>query len=139
MVKLVIVIALVALAYSCEARQFSRCELVRELRRQGFPNAQLRNWVCLIEVESNRITNRVSRVNSDGSRNYGLFQISDRYWCNNGPTPGKDCNVRCSDLLTSDIRSASVCAKRIYNRHGFRAWNGWRNRCQRDLPNISSC
>ncbi|KAG6449379.1 hypothetical protein O3G_MSEX006037 [Manduca sexta] len=137
--KLVIFVGVLALVYKSEAKRFTRCELVRELKRQGFPKDQIRDWVCLIENESRRFTNRVSRMNSNGSRDYGLFQINDKYWCNNGPTPGKDCNVRCNDLLTEDITVAATCAKKIYNRHKFRAWYGWLNHCQRKLPNIMFC
>ncbi|GBP19707.1 Lysozyme [Eumeta japonica] len=138
-IYLVIALAIFALS-EVNAKTFTRCELARELKKQGFPSSQLRNWVCLVEAESGRRTDVVGGPNSNGSRDYGLFQINDRYWCSTGSSPGKDCNVRCQDLLTDNISKASTCAKKIYARHGFNAWYGWKNKCQgKSLPDISSC
>ncbi|KAL4719309.1 hypothetical protein ACJJTC_016027 [Scirpophaga incertulas] len=95
----VIIFTLATLFAQSQAKTFTRCELVRELRRQGFPESRMRDWVCLIEHESGRRTHVISPVNSNGSRDHGLFQINDRYWCNNGNTPGKDCNVTCARKL----------------------------------------
>ncbi|KAJ0175803.1 hypothetical protein K1T71_008962 [Dendrolimus kikuchii] len=139
--KTIIVLVVVAVLGLTEAKRFTRCELVRELRRQGFPENQLRDWVCLVEHESSRYTDKVGKVNKNGSRDYGLFQINDKYWCSNTSTPGKDCNVTCNQLLTDDITKAATCAKKIYKRHKFDAWYGWKNNCKTagSLPNISSC
>lgn len=44
------------------------------------------------------------------------------------------------DLLKEDIKDDIKCAKVIYNRHGFKHWRGWQNRCKaRPLPDISKC
>ncbi|KAL0831525.1 hypothetical protein ABMA28_002319 [Loxostege sticticalis] len=124
-----------------QAFKFTRCGLVRELRRQGFPEDKMRDWVCLIEHESGRRTNIVGPRNKNGSFDYGLFQINDGLWCNNSTTPGKGCHVTCSELLTDDITKACTCAKKIFKIQGFLAWYGWRNHCQHpgDLPDISMC
>ncbi|XP_026331784.1 uncharacterized protein LOC113239129 [Hyposmocoma kahamanoa] len=132
-------LALIACAESA-SHQLTRCQLVRELRKHGFPASQLRNWVCLVESESSRYTDIVSKPNSNGSRDYGLFQINDRYWCSNTNKPGKDCNVTCAALLTKDITKSAQCAKKIYSRHNFNAWYGWINKCKnKPLPDISKC
>ncbi|XP_072938934.1 lysozyme-like [Epargyreus clarus] len=135
----VVLVALFAVFLQSEAKQLSRCQLVHELRNQGFPEAQMRDWVCLVEHESSRRTHKIGTVNKNGSRDYGLFQINDKYWCSKTSTPGKDCNLTCNDVITDDITKASTCAKKIYKRHGFRAWYGWINNCQGSLPDISSC
>nr|2RSC_A Chain A, Lysozyme [Bombyx mori] len=119
-------------------KTFTRCGLVHELRKHGFEENLMRNWVCLVEHESSRDTSKTN-TNRNGSKDYGLFQINDRYWCSKGASPGKDCNVKCSDLLTDDITKAAKCAKKIYKRHRFDAWYGWKNHCQGSLPDISSC
>ncbi|KAL0831568.1 hypothetical protein ABMA28_002354 [Loxostege sticticalis] len=141
MARLTVVVLFVLATFWLEsdAKRFSRCELVRELRRQGFPEDKMRNWVCLVENESGRTTNKVGPVNKNGSKDYGLFQINDKYWCTSSGPAGKDCNVKCSDLLTDDITKASTCAKKIFKRHGFNAWYGWKNHCQGSLPDISGC
>ncbi|XP_047507076.1 lysozyme-like [Pieris napi] len=134
----VFIFALVAL-FGAEAVTFTRCQLVHELRNQGFPENKLRDWVCLVENESSRNTAKVGRVNKNGSRDYGLFQINDKYWCSNTNTAGKDCNVTCAQVTTDDITKAATCAKKIFKRHGFNAWYGWKNHCQGSLPDISPC
>ncbi|CAH2076999.1 unnamed protein product, partial [Iphiclides podalirius] len=135
-------IVIFALAVFClvEAKQLSRCQLVRELRKNGFLEDKMRDWVCLVEHESGRRTDIVSEPKCNGSRDYGLFQINDKYWCSNSDTPGKDCNVTCQELLTNDISKAAACAQKIYQRYGFNAWYGWKKHCRRKpLPDISSC
>ncbi|XP_063242984.1 lysozyme-like [Bacillus rossius redtenbacheri] len=134
---LVALVALVAWGGLAAARQLSRRDLVQELRRQGFAEAQLRNWVCLVEAESSRNTAAVGGPNSDGSHDYGLFQINDRYWCSHG-SAGNGCQVRCEDLITDNIDRASACTKKIFSIHGFNAWNGWKSKCQgKPLPDIT--
>ncbi|CAG9785785.1 unnamed protein product [Diatraea saccharalis] len=138
--KLTLVTILAAFCLQCNAKTFTRCQLARELRKQGFPANQLSNWVCLVEKESSRSTSALSPVNSNGSRDHGLFQINDKYWCSTTNQPGKDCNVTCAQLRTKNIAKASKCAKKIYQRHGFDAWYGWKNHCKgKTLPNISKC
>ncbi|KAL4713617.1 hypothetical protein ACJJTC_016700 [Scirpophaga incertulas] len=137
---LVVVCALAVLNCICYAKELSRCELVTALRAQGFPEDKMRDWVCLVENESGRKTHKKSPRNKNGSYDYGLFQINDKYWCSNTSTPGKDCNVTCADLLTDDITKAATCAKKVFKRHGFMAWYGWRNHCNgKSLPDISKC
>ncbi|KPI92930.1 Lysozyme [Papilio xuthus] len=138
-IKFVVLCAIVLLC-QCEGKQLSRCELVRQLRQNGFPENKMRDWVCLVESESSRRTDIIGKPNYDGSRDYGLFQINDRYWCSTTNKPGKDCNVTCKQLVTDNISKAATCAKKIYQRHGFNAWYGWKNKCQgKPLPDISSC
>ncbi|XP_026750267.2 lysozyme-like [Galleria mellonella] len=140
--KTIIFIVFIAfsLASQVDAKTFTRCGLVQALRSQGFDEAKMRDWVCLVENESGRRTDIVGKPNKNGSRDYGLFQINDKYWCNNTTKPGKGCNITCSQLLTDDITVASKCAKKIYKRHHFMAWYGWRNHCQnKPLPDISNC
>ncbi|CAH0583074.1 unnamed protein product [Chrysodeixis includens] len=137
MTRAIILIVALCFVSGSYGKTFSECELVQELRRQGFPHDQLKDWMCLIEAESSRRTNVVGRANADGSSDFGLFQINDRYWCNNGDHPGKGCNIRCNDLLLDDITIASQCTKKIFAVHHFNAWVGWTNKCRgRNLPNL---
>ncbi|XP_049868492.1 lysozyme-like isoform X3 [Pectinophora gossypiella] len=139
MQKYTLAVLVLAIVLQCEAYQMSYCELIEELRMQRFPEDKMRDWVCLVQSESSRRTHAISRRNSDGSREYGLFQISDKYWCSKTSTPGKDCNVTCADLLMNDITESAKCAKKVYKRQGFRAWYGWRAHCQKYLPPLLPC
>ncbi|KAF9409573.1 hypothetical protein HW555_011105 [Spodoptera exigua] len=105
------ILFIVALCFIAKSngKTFTECELVHELRRQGFPEHQLKDCkVCLIEAESSKRTHVVGGSNSDGSHDYGLFQINNRYWCNDGDHPGKGCNIRSTmtspTLLTGAVR-----------------------------------
>ncbi|XP_013193987.2 lysozyme-like [Amyelois transitella] len=133
----------VIVAYSVKynlTKNFTRCDLVKELRYQGFPEEQLRTWVCLVEAESSRRSDVIGGPDDDGSYDFGLFQINDRYWCSTGVNPGKGCNVLCKDLLTDNITKASLCAMKIYKQQGFSAWLGWKNECySQTLPNLRKC
>ncbi|CAD0200022.1 unnamed protein product [Chrysodeixis includens] len=137
--KQVFIVVLFSANIFVEAKRFERCELVHELKKQGFPENKMSDWVCLIEAESGRRTDVIGRVNRNGSRDYGLFQINDNIWCSNSTVPGKNCHVTCAELITDDITIASTCAKKIFKIQGFRAWHGWTKRCQMALPDISDC
>ncbi|RVE51867.1 hypothetical protein evm_003487 [Chilo suppressalis] len=138
---LILVTVVVTVCLQCEAKTFTVCELVHELRKQKFPENEMRDWVCLVEMESTRRTHVTGSPNSDGSKDHGLFQINDRYWCNDSNVPGKECHVTCGQLRSDDISSASTCAKKIHRRHGFSAWYAWRDHCKGKplLPDISKC
>ncbi|XP_035908481.1 lysozyme c-1-like [Anopheles stephensi] len=140
--KLIFAVVCTALAVSSgkvEARRYDKCELVRELYNSGIPKSQLADWVCLVQWESSFDTKAINNQNTDGSTDYGLFQINNRYWCDSH-YGGNECNISCNSLLSDDISIAIECAKLIYRRMGFEAWYGWRDHCKgRQLPDISDC
>lgn len=73
--------------------------------------------VCLVDAESSFQTHVKGGPNSDGSYDYGLFQISDRYWCNPGDHPGKGCNVRCNGELPCKL----LCKEEKFESHRQRS------------------
>ncbi|XP_075552333.1 lysozyme-like [Dermacentor variabilis] len=125
--QLVEVAALLTLVTATVGKKFTRCSLSKELARNGIPRGQMANWVCLVNSESGMNTRAMNR-NRDGSVDYGLFQINNRYWCS--PGPHNQCRVRCKDLLSDNIKAAVKCAKFIYKRMGFSAWYGWQAKCR---------
>lgn len=52
--------------------------------------------MCLVKHESDYNTKAYN--NNGPSRDYGIFQINSKYWCNDGKTAGaKDaCHISCS-------------------------------------------
>uniref|UniRef100_A0A0E9X846 lysozyme n=1 Tax=Anguilla anguilla TaxID=7936 RepID=A0A0E9X846_ANGAN len=133
------------LVAAASAKVFSRCELARTLKAagmDGYRGVSLANWVCLTKWESDYNT-AVTNRNTDGSTDYGIFQINSRWWCNNGVTPTSNgCNIPCSRLLSSDISAAITCAKRVVrDPNGIGAWVAWRNRCRgKDLSQyVAGC
>ncbi|XP_044726455.1 lysozyme-like [Chrysoperla carnea] len=139
--KSVFVICLLALisVYQINARVLSRCDLAREFKQKGeFTDEDLPNWVCIAEHESHGNTSAIRGPGWDGSFDYGLFLLSDNYWCNKG-TPGKQCNVACESLLLDNVQASVDCAKVVYYYHGFTAWQSWYAFCNGKLPDLSEC
>jgi lysozyme C len=123
---------------STNANVFDFCELSRILHFGfGINRLVLPEWMCLIQAESNLNASLVNGPFRDGTRRFGLYQISDGFWCSNTTTPGQYCNVTCEELVGSDLRPSVNCAKDIFNRYqDFNAWDGWVRECKnRALPN----
>ncbi|XP_064549010.1 lysozyme P [Drosophila montana] len=124
-----------------QARQVNKCSLARQLYRYGVPYNELPDWLCLVEGESSFNTRAINPSNVDGSVDWGLFQINDRYWCK--PADGRPstdlCRLPCRLLLSNDIRYSIACAKYIRQQQGFSAWVAWNNRCQGAKPKVNRC
>ncbi|XP_017063418.1 lysozyme X [Drosophila eugracilis] len=122
------------------ARTMDRCSLAREMASMGIPRDQLAKWACIAERESNYRTSVVGPPNSDGSNDYGIFQINDRYWCqpSNGKFSHNGCDVDCDELLSDDITESVKCAQTVLREHGFPAWTTWKY-CNGYLPSIDDC
>ncbi|XP_053097514.1 lysozyme C-like [Pangasianodon hypophthalmus] len=124
------------------AKRYERCELARAMKANGMDGYQgisLANWVCLAKHESNYNTGAINN-NSDGSTDYGIFQINNRWWCSNGKFPSSNgCKISCSQLLTDNISQAAQCAKTIVRQQGITAWVAWRTYCKdRDLSSYTA-
>uniref|UniRef100_A0A182R788 lysozyme n=1 Tax=Anopheles funestus TaxID=62324 RepID=A0A182R788_ANOFN len=132
---------LLALAVSCaliEAKTFSKCELAKTLANNGIPKASLPDWICLVQHESAFSTSATNN-NNNGSKDYGIFQINNKFWCDSS-YGANDCKIACNSLLNDDITDDINCAKLIFKRHGFTAWYGWKDHCSgKTLPSVASC
>lgn len=125
---------------------YERCELARELRYQhNFPIEEVATWVCIAKHESNFNTSAIGRLNSDGSEDHGLFQISDLFWCS-PPGNGIGCGLKCSQLEDSDITDDVACMSMIYDEHqrfsgdGFTAWTVYNLYCkEKSIKYIEGC
>ncbi|KAE8745817.1 Salivary lysozyme-like [Frankliniella occidentalis] len=64
--------------------------------------------------------------NNDGSKDYGLFQINNRYWCTNNESPEPNqnmCNVGCQTVL-NDLSETVKCIKIMYAKSN-NTWQPW--------------
>lgn len=111
---------------------YSRCELAQELRyKHNISKDQIHVWLCIAQQQSSLKT---SAVSSDGG-SYGLFQISDKYWCSTYGN-GKACGINCLQLIDSDILDDVQCARKIFDEHqriygnGFQAWQSYESYCK---------
>ncbi|MCJ8742625.1 hypothetical protein PDJAM_G00084310 [Pangasius djambal] len=126
------------------AKVYERCELARLMKANGMAGYQgisLANWVCLAKHESDYNT-RAMNHNTDGSTDYGIFQINNRWWCSNGVFHSANgCKIACNQLLTDSISQAAQCAKIIVRQQGITAWVAWRTYCRgRDVSSyVAGC
>ncbi|CAG7829129.1 unnamed protein product [Allacma fusca] len=134
-IRLLLVVVISRIVF---AKIYNPCDLAKEMvTKQRFPKEDIANWICLIKHESDFDTSVIGRLNSDGSLDHGLFQISDLFWCNHDGIDGA-CGVNCDDLRNDDIKDDSICARRIYRitKHrtgnGFNAWAGWTQHCRQN-------
>ncbi|XP_008138834.2 lysozyme C, milk isozyme [Eptesicus fuscus] len=121
------------------AKVFSKCELARQLKAHGmdgFHGYSLANWVCMAQYESNFNTRAFNGKNSNGSSDYGLFQLNNKWWCKDNKYPSENaCNIMCSKFLDDNINDDINCIKRVVkDPNGMSAWVAWVNHCKnRDL------
>lgn len=82
--------------------------------------------ICIAEQESHFNTSAIGTLNKDKSRDFGIFQISEKFWCS--PSGGGGCQRKCSDFVDADIADDVECFKTIFDetarfsKSGFEAW-----------------
>ncbi|KAJ6640866.1 Lysozyme c-1 [Pseudolycoriella hygida] len=125
-----------------DAKILDRCELARQLKNAFITENDLYKWVC-IGQQSGLDTSR--HLNANGVGSYGIFQISDEYWCTKSG-PAKMCGISCHNLLDDDIRDDIQCALKIFNEHkrlngdGFSAWVPYMPNCRNpDMSYLRDC
>uniref|UniRef100_A0A8C3CHR9 lysozyme n=1 Tax=Cairina moschata TaxID=8855 RepID=A0A8C3CHR9_CAIMO len=117
-----------------QGRIIPRCELVKILRNhsfEGFVGKTVADWVCLVQHQSNYNTHAFR--DEGKSRDYGIFQINSKYWCDDGKTPGTSntCHINCSKFLDDNIEDDIRCAKIIAKEaRGLKRWVAWKKHCK---------
>ncbi|XP_023228018.1 lysozyme c-1-like [Centruroides sculpturatus] len=128
--KLLCIISTLFLSlYVIDGKKFGRCELAKILVAHGIARDKISDWICLAEHESSLNSAAKSRPNKNGSVDFGIFQINNKYWCT-PPSQYNECNIECSKFLDDNLDDDIKCAKKIYNRHKFDAWYAWKNNCK---------
>ncbi|GFS58730.1 lysozyme [Nephila pilipes] len=105
---------------------------IRDIRQNFLINVNTRMFcpnqrVCLAKFASGFNTQALSKPYPDGSHDFGLFQINDKY-CRLGSADS--CGVSCTDLVSDDITKSAKCALKIFQKEGFKLWPTWRDNCQ---------
>lgn len=85
------------------------------IKEAGFPEDVTPVMLCIVELESSLNKNAIN-INKNGSKDYGLFQINDKWW-------GSKCDV---DRLLDPAYNAQ-CAKIVYDTQGLTAWVAYNN------------
>lgn len=133
-----IIIVVSAVSSNTLAKIFEKCELAAALEnKHKMPRDDVKSWVCIAQYESTFNTEAINQANWDGSKDYGLFQLNNKYWC--GDDYGKnECKMACSDLLDDDLTDDLACIKKIIKDTeawkgkgtGLTAWVAYVNRCE---------
>lgn len=146
---MLLVFGVVLLAFSkmAQAGTVSKCDVVRALRNENVPDSEIRDWLCLVKHESSFRYDAIN-VNDDRSRSrdYGIYQLNDKYWCDRGSRSDTKCwrintygcGVSCASLLNDILTFDTECAVKIKRCNGFSKWYAWRDYCQGDLSNNSN-
>uniref|UniRef100_A0A8D8ZPG7 lysozyme n=1 Tax=Cacopsylla melanoneura TaxID=428564 RepID=A0A8D8ZPG7_9HEMI len=133
-ILLTVLMTCTLLPHQIESKTFGACELAQylagksEIKKQDIPT-----WVCIATKESDRNSNAVSPVDPDGSKDHGIFQINDRYWCTTSGPAGKGCNAQCSAFEDDDISDDVSCVANILAQtaqltgNGFKAWSTYQS------------
>jgi lysozyme C len=105
-------------------RRLPPSEIADLLRAAGIPERDVGRMVCTAKYESSFYAGAQHR-NTNGTTDWGLFQINDRYWL--GP-----CGVTRQELL--DPTTNVACAAKVYEAQGMGAWYAYkahRSECDR--------
>lgn len=76
----------------------------------GFRGEQIDIMSCIAQHESS-LRPAVVHVNTNGSKDIGLFQINDKWW-----------GEECKDLYLYHAYYNTLCAKRVFDKQGYDAW-----------------
>ncbi|GFQ85799.1 lysozyme C-1 [Trichonephila clavata] len=76
------------------------CVVAEVMQNLGQKKTVISKWVCLAKFASGFNTQALSKSYPDGSHDFGLFQINDKY-CRLGSADG--CGASCTDLVSDDI------------------------------------
>jgi len=102
----------------------SQCQVASYLRKSGFPESSIGPMVCISKYESSYNCD-AKNTNTDGSSDYGLFQINSYYWCSGDPkSKYNECQISCSSLY--NCQSNSNCAYKVWKEQGYNAWYGYK-------------
>ncbi|XP_018057638.1 PREDICTED: uncharacterized protein LOC108693278 [Atta colombica] len=136
---IVFILMIVTVHSPVEGKIYTQCEAARQLVIARISRSFISNWVCLMKYESGMNTHLVTGPKRGSSYSYGILQINSAEWCTRGHRGG-NCDKRCEDYLSDDIQEDIVCAKKIFDQHGFKAWDGWVKNCKnKPLPNLAHC
>lgn len=98
--------------------------IIKLLLLAGFTQPEADTMLCIAKWES--AYNPIAiNINTDGSVDYGLFQINSKWWLDRGAS---GCSQSREELLTPDGNIA--CAKFIFDKMGYKAWVAYRIRSE---------
>ncbi len=108
-----------------ETNTQSECATANYLRKAGFPESSIGTMVCIAKYESGFNCDATNK-NTDGSTDYGEFQINSYWWCSGDPkSKYNGCSATCTSLF--DCQANANCAYTVWKQQGYNAWYGYKN------------
>ncbi len=108
-----------------ETNTQSECATANYLRKAGFPESSIGTMVCIAKYESGFNCDATNK-NTDGSTDYGEFQINSYWWCSGDPkSKYNGCSASCASLF--DCQTNANCAYTVWKQQGYNAWYGYKN------------
>ncbi|KAM4883173.1 alpha-lactalbumin [Thomomys bottae] len=130
-----VLLFLVSIAFpATQAKQLTKCELPQTLKDlDGYGGITLPKWACIIFHTSGFDTQAM--VKNNGSTEYGLFQISNNFWCKSSQIPQSRnvCDMACDKLLDDDLTDDVACVKKILDSKGIDYWLAHKALCTEEL------
>ncbi|CAL4152023.1 unnamed protein product, partial [Meganyctiphanes norvegica] len=103
---------------------FEKCELADVLEnKHSMPRDQVKIWVCIAQYQSS--FNTGDMVIGDDSKSYGLFHITNKYWCKDddeNPNFKNICETSCTNFLDADLTDDLACIEKIIK--DTESWKG---------------
>ncbi len=99
-------------------RQLTEAEVAQVVRSAGFPENMVGTMVCTAKYESS-FYDRATNNNTNGTTDYGLFQINSIHIGGTGGCPS-------SAEPLFDVSTNAACALAIYRMQGINAWYGYK-------------
>ncbi|XP_008851871.1 alpha-lactalbumin [Nannospalax galili] len=117
-----------------QATQLTKCKVSEAMKdMDGYQGVSLLEWTCIVFHSSGYDTQAV--VKNNGSTEYGLFQISDKFWCKSSLIPESEniCGISCDKFLDDDLTDDIMCAKKILAIKGIDYWLAHKPLCSEKL------
>ncbi|XP_048206696.1 alpha-lactalbumin [Perognathus longimembris pacificus] len=117
-----------------QAKQLTKCEVPHALKDlDGYGGITLLKWACIIFHTSGYDTQTI--VKSNGSTEYGLFQISNNFWCRSSQLPQSKnvCEITCDKLVDDDLTDDVKCVQKILDIKGIDYWLAHKALCSEKL------
>lgn len=134
MKTLVIGILLIEILHLAAAKHYTECEMIQELHNiHKVDINDIGKMTCIMRLRTDSVIKGPSNVSY-----WGIFKISDNYWCSKDGAGGK-CNLKCANLIDEDISDDVKCAQYILSTNGVSAWGLRLDDCNDFIERAKEC
>ncbi|XP_021514423.1 alpha-lactalbumin [Meriones unguiculatus] len=117
-----------------QATELTKCEVAHAIKDiDGHQGVSLLEWICILFHTSGYDTEAV--LKNEDATEYGLFQISNKFWCKSSEIPESQniCGISCDKFLNDDLTDDIACVKKILALKGIDNWPAHKPMCSQEL------